>query len=50
MTKADYKRPGCKYINGHVQFAHQNVFQQQNVDHKITFALLKKGTRDVYKT
>jgi len=50
MTKADYKWPGCKYINGHVQFTHQNVFQQQNVDHKITFALLKKGTRDVYKT
>jgi hypothetical protein len=26
------------------------VLQQQHVDHKITLALLKKGTRDAYKT
>jgi hypothetical protein len=39
-----------QYINGHVQLANQNVLQQQHVDHKITNALLKKGTRDAYKT
>ena len=38
-----------QYINGHVQLANQNVLQQ-HVDHKITNALLKKGTRDAYKT
>jgi hypothetical protein len=36
------------YINGHVQLANQNVLQQ-HVDHKITNAFLKKGTRDAYK-
>jgi hypothetical protein len=40
-----------QYLNGHVQLANQNVLQQQqHVDHKITLALLKKGTRDAYKT
>ena len=38
-----------QYLNGHVQLANQNVLQQ-HVDHKITLALLKKGTRDAYKT
>ena len=32
-----------QYINGHVQLANQNMLQQ-HVDHKITLALLKKGT------
>jgi hypothetical protein len=39
-----------QYMNGPVQLAAQNVLQQQHVDHKITLALLKKGTRDAYKT
>jgi hypothetical protein len=30
--------------------AHQNVLQQQHVNWKISNALLKKGTRDTYKT
>ena len=30
--------------------ANQNVLQQQHVDWKISNALLKKGTRDAYKT
>jgi hypothetical protein len=38
-----------QYINGHVQLANQNVLQQ-HVDHKIINALLKKSTRDAYKT
>ena len=38
-----------QYINGHVLLADQNVLQQ-HVDHKIANALLKKGTRDAYKT
>jgi hypothetical protein len=37
------------FINGHVQLANQNVLQQ-HVNHKITLALLKEGTRDAYKT
>jgi hypothetical protein len=39
-----------QYLNGHLQLANQNVLQQQHIDHKITNALLKKGTRDAYKT
>jgi hypothetical protein len=39
-----------QYINGHVQLVNQNLLQQQHVDHKIASALLKKGTRDAYKT
>ena len=39
-----------QYLNGQVQLANQQVLQQQHVDHKITNALLKKGTRDAYKT
>ena len=34
-----------QYLNGQVQLANQQVFQQQHVDHKIANALLKKGTR-----
>ena len=38
-----------QYLNGNVQLVKQNV-RQQHVDHKIANALLKKGTRDAYKT
>ena len=34
-----------QYLNGQVQLANQQVLQQQHVDHKISNALLKKGTR-----
>jgi len=37
-------------LNGHVELANQHVVQQQHVDHKITNLLLKKGTRNAYKT
>ena len=36
----------CSFNN----LANQNVLQQQHVDWKISNALLKKGTRDAYKT
>ncbi len=41
-----------QYVNGQITLANQNVLQlqQQHVDHHITLALLKKGTRDNYKT
>ena len=40
-----------QYLNGQVRLANQQVLQQQHVDHnKIANALLKKGTRDAYKT
>jgi hypothetical protein len=39
-----------QYLNGQVQLANQQVLQQQHVDHKIANALLKKGTREAYKT
>jgi hypothetical protein len=42
--------PRLQFLNGHVQLANQNVLQQQHVDYKISNALLKKGTRDAYKT
>jgi hypothetical protein len=38
-----------QYVNGQVTLANQNVLQQ-HVDHHIASALLKKGTRDAYKT
>ena len=38
-----------QYLNGQVQLANQQVLQQQHVDHKITNALLKKGTHEAYK-
>jgi hypothetical protein len=34
---------------GQVSLAHQQVLQQQHVDHKIANALLKKGTLEAYK-
>ena len=37
-------------LNGQIDLANQNVLQQQHVDWKISNALLKKGTRDAYKT
>jgi len=43
------KRPGCDISPAMWQLANQNVLQQQHVDHKITHALLKRGTRDAYK-
>jgi hypothetical protein len=39
-----------QYVNGQITLANQNVLQQQHVDHHIASALLKKGTRDAYKT
>jgi hypothetical protein len=39
-----------QYLNGQVQLANQQVPQQQHVDHKIAKALLKKATRETYKT
>ena len=39
------RRPGLAR-----SIAHQQVLQQQHVDHKIANALLKKGTREAYKT
>jgi hypothetical protein len=39
-----------QYLNGQIDLANQNVLQQQHVDWKISNALLKKGTRDAYKT
>jgi hypothetical protein len=39
-----------QYVNGQITLANQNVLQQQHVDHHIALALVKKGTRDAYKT
>ena len=39
-----------QYLNGQIDLANQNLLQQQHVDHKIANALLKKGTREAYKT
>ncbi len=39
-----------QYLNGQIDLANQNVLQQQHVDWKISNALLKKCTRDAYKT
>jgi hypothetical protein len=39
-----------QYLNGQIDLANQNVLQQQHVDWKISNALLKKGTRDAFKT
>ena len=39
-----------QYLNGQIDLANQNVLQQQHVDFKIANALLKKGTREAYKT
>jgi hypothetical protein len=39
-----------QYLNGQIDLANQNVLQQQHVDWKISNTLLKKGTRDAYKT
>ena len=39
-----------QYLNGQIDQANQNCLQQQHVDWKISNALLKKGTREAYKT
>jgi hypothetical protein len=39
-----------QYLNRQINLANQNVLQQQHVDWKISNALLKKSTRDAYKT
>ena len=39
-----------QYLNGQIDLANQNVLQQQHVDWKISNTLLKKGTREAYKT
>jgi hypothetical protein len=44
------KATRLQYLNGQIDLANQNVLQQQHVDWKISNALLKKGTRDAYKT
>jgi hypothetical protein len=47
---ASGKLPRLQYLNAQIDLANQNVLQQQHVDWKISNALLKKGTRDAYKT
>jgi hypothetical protein len=47
---ASGKLPRLQYLNAQIDIANQNVLQQQHVDWKISNALLKKGTRDAYKT
>jgi hypothetical protein len=47
---ASGKLPRLQYLNGQIDLANQNVLQQQHVNWKISNALLKKGTRDAYKT
>ena len=47
-TKVSVTR--LQYLNGQIDLANQNVLQQQQVDWKISNSLLKKGTRDAYKT
>jgi hypothetical protein len=45
------KRPGCRTSMGTYSSRTRTCSNvQQHVDHKITNALLKKGTRDAYKT
>jgi len=39
-----------QYLNGQLDQANQNCLQQQHVNWKISNALLKKGTREAYKT
>ena len=39
-----------QYLNGQIDLANQKCLQQQHVDWKISNALLKKGTREAYKT
>jgi hypothetical protein len=39
-----------QYLNCQVQLTNLQVLQQQHVNHKIANALLKKGTREAYKT
>jgi hypothetical protein len=39
-----------QYLNGQIDLANQNSLQQQHVDFKISNTLLKKGTREAYKT
>ena len=39
-----------QYLNGQIDLANQNCLQQQHVYFKIANALLKKGTREAYKT
>jgi hypothetical protein len=39
-----------QYVSCQITLANQNVLQQQHVDHHIALALVKKGTRDAYKT
>ena len=39
-----------QYLNGQIDLANKNCLQQQHVDWKISNALLKKGTRETYKT
>ena len=39
-----------QYLNGQIDLVNQNSLQQQHVDWKIANALLKKGTREAYKT
>jgi hypothetical protein len=39
-----------QYLNCQIDQANQNCLQQQHVDWKISNALLKKGTREAYKT
>jgi hypothetical protein len=39
-----------QYLNRQIDLANQNVLQQQHVNWKISNTLLKKGTRDYYKT
>jgi hypothetical protein len=47
---ASTKLPRLQYLNAQIDLANQNVLQQHDVDWKISNALLKKGTRDAYKT
>jgi hypothetical protein len=44
------KATRLQYLNGQIDLANQNCLQQQHVDWKISNALLKKGTREAYKT
>ena len=39
-----------QYLNSQIDLANQNCLQQQHVDWKISNVLLKKGTREAYKT
>ena len=39
-----------QYLNCQIDLANQNCLQQQHVDFKISNTLLKKGTREAYKT